>query len=327
MPQREERLAEAARLYYVEGLTQSDVAARLDTTRSNVSRLLAAARREGVIRFHITHPLGRQQALEQSIEETFGVDEAVVLAADTTGDPLERVTELAARWLAGRVRDGQRITVSWGRTLARVAAHVHVDRAYDVEVVQIGGELHLEPHLSGHELVRELAARLGGQYSYLHAPAVLDSPTTVATLRSHHSIAAELEKARAADLALVGVGGFGHGFAAQILRSAHLDAGSRDSLASLNPAGDIAARFYDEAGRELDSPLAHRVLGLSLEEVQAIPVVVGVLAGEQKARAAWSAMRGGLLDVLICDQAAAASALHHARAAAPSGEGAPDPAL
>ena len=46
-------------------------------------------------------------------------------------------------------------------------------------VVQLGGDLQLDPRLSGHELVRELAARLGGRYSYLHAPAILDSAATV----------------------------------------------------------------------------------------------------------------------------------------------------
>ncbi len=307
---RGERLAEAARLYYVEELTQAEVAARLGTTRSNVSRMLSAARREGVIRFHVVHPLRRQRALEESLVEVFGLDEAVVLAADAGGDPLERVGELAARWLAERIESGQRMTLSWGRTLAKVAEHLDVERAYDVEVVQLGGDLQLEPRLSGHELVREFAARLGGQYSYLHAPAFLDSPTTVADLRAHRSIATELEKARAADLALVGVGRFGHGFAAQILQSTYLDEGERQALEDLEPAGDIAARFYDDDGRELASPLADRVLALSLDELRAIPNVVAVVAGPGKARAIWAAMRGSLVDVLICDQAAAAMALH-----------------
>ena len=316
MRRSDERLAEAARLYYVKELTQEQVAKELGTTRSNVSRMLDAARRQGIIRFKVTHPLARQPALEQRIVEVFELSEAVVLAASSADELLERTGELAARWLAEHVEDGQAITLSWGRTLKAMAGHLEVERAYDVSVVQIGGDMQLDPRLSGHELVREVAARLGGQYSYLHAPAILDSPKTVSDLLANRNIAAEMEKARQADIALVGIGGFGHGFSAQIIESAHLSADERAQLEDLAPAGDIGARFFDEWGEQVPGPLRDRVLALELEELAAIPTVVAVAAGAQKARGVWAALRGGLVDTIVCDQSVAAAALHLERAAA-----------
>lgn len=306
----DESLAEAARLYYVEELTQDDVARRLGTTRSNVSRMLRTARARGIVRVSISYPLARQEQLEERLVNTFGLREALVLAANAGADTLARTGDLAAGWLAERVVDGQTITVSWGRTLKAMAEHLEVDRAYDVTVVQLGGDLQLDPRLSGHELVREVAAKLGGQYSYLHAPAILDSPQTVADLLGNRSIAAEIAKAREADMAIVGIGAFGHGFAAQIVESAYLTADERRELERLDPAGDIAARFFDDDGRQLEGPLRDRVLALQLEQLADIPVVAAVAAGPEKARGVWAALRGGLVDVVICDQAVAAAALH-----------------
>ena len=40
-------LARAARLYFIEGLSQKEVADKMQTTRSNVSRMLTAARERG----------------------------------------------------------------------------------------------------------------------------------------------------------------------------------------------------------------------------------------------------------------------------------------
>ena len=310
----DESLAEAARLYYVEEHTQDEVASRLGTTRSNVSRMLRNARARGIVRISISYPLARQAHLEQQLVETFGIREALVLAADAGADALERTADLAAGWLAEHVDDGQTLTVSWGRTLKAMAEQLDVDRAYDVAVVQLGGDLQLDPRLSGHELVREVAAKLGGQYSYLHAPAILDSPQTAADLLANRSIAAEIRKAREADIAMVGIGAFGYGFAAQIVESAHLTAEERAHLESLEPAGDIAARFFDEDGRQVASPLRDRVLALELEELSQIPIVAAVTAGAEKARGLWGALRGGLVDVVICDQAVAAAALHLQRA-------------
>jgi DNA-binding transcriptional regulator LsrR (DeoR family) len=309
-PRSTETLAEAAHLYYVEAQTQQQVAKALGTTRSNVSRMLQAARDRGIIRFEVVRPLHRQRALERSLVEVFGLDEALVLAADAAEDSLARVGELAAEWLTDHLKDGMRITLSWGRTLNALAKALHVDQAYDVDVVQLGGDLQLDPRFSGHELVRDLAARLGGRYSYLHAPAILGSPEMVAELRSLPAIDSELSKARNADVALVGIGAFGQGFAAQLLESAHLGAAERAAFDAARPAGDILARFYDEAGQQLDTPLRHRVLALELEELRQVPTIVGIAAGEEKAAGIWGALRGGHVDVLITDQAAAASALH-----------------
>ncbi|QBI19262.1 sugar-binding transcriptional regulator [Egibacter rhizosphaerae] len=305
----DEQLAEAARLYYLDGLNQGEIAEALETTRSNVSRMLASARDQGIVRFHVSHPLGRQHVLEERLVETFGLREALVLSADAGGDVLARTGDLAARWLAERIVDGQTLAVSWGRTLKAMAQHVHVDRAREVRVVQIGGDLQLDPRLSGHDLVRDLAARLGGGYSYLHAPALLDSPQMVADLRANTNISRELDKARSADLAIVGIGGFGEGFSAQIVESAHLTAAERAELESREPAGDIAARFFDDEGKPFDSPLRDRVLALEFDELRQIPLVVGVAAGNEKARGVWGALRGRLIDVLVCDQSAAAAAL------------------
>ena len=51
-------LARAARLYFIEGLSQKEVADKMQTTRSNVSRMLTAARERGVVQIRIwTRPV------------------------------------------------------------------------------------------------------------------------------------------------------------------------------------------------------------------------------------------------------------------------------
>jgi DNA-binding transcriptional regulator LsrR (DeoR family) len=322
-PRGAELLADAADMYYVQGLTQQEVAAALDTTRSNVSRMLQAAREQGIVRFEIVRPLKRDRDLETQIQATFGLREAIVL--DLLGAaPMGRLGELGATWLSERLEDGLRLTLSWGRTLQAVVEAMTSGREVDVEVGQLGGDLQLDPRMTGHELVRELAARCGGRYSYLHAPAILDSPDTVRELRSLRGIQTELAKAREADIALVGIGGYGHGFAAQLLESAHLTDEERREFDRLDPAGDIMARFYDDRGEQLDSPLRDRVLALELDELREIPTVVAIAGGTEKGRGIWGALRAGWIDVLITDRSAAEATLGYARGQRPA-EGAVAP--
>lgn len=313
-------LAKAAQRYYVDGLTQQQVARELHTTRSNVSRMLQAAREQGIVQIQVVHPLGRHDALERALTSHFPqLREAWVLGADSEvaeldpEDDLEQVGRLAARWVEENVEDGHSITVSWGRSLLATVAAIDVDRAYDVHVGQIGGDLQVDPAFSGHELVRMLAAALGGSYDYLHAPALCSSPEVMRELRASPSIARGLARAADADVALVGIGGFGHGFSAKLLESAHLSDAECRRLQELAPVGDIAARFFDAHGRALPGPLRGRVLALDLDELRRIETVVGVAAGRSKAPGILGALRGDLLDVLVCDQSAAAAIVHALR--------------
>lgn len=306
-------LAEVARLYYVDQRSQDEIARLIGTGRSNVSRMLRAAREQRVITFRIHHPLARQPQIEQTLTEVYPLTEAVVLSAEGGEEPLSRVGELAAKWLSDNLEDKQRLAVSWGRALQAMVDQVEADRFYDVDVVQLGGDLQVQLEASGHELIRELAARLGGTYSYLHAPTILDSPATAQQLKDDPSIAHQLGRARSADLAFVGIGAFKHGTSTQILEQARLSPQEQRRFEATGVVGDICARFFDIDGREVDSPLRERVLAVDLADLVAIPAVVGIAAGSQKAKAVRGALRGGLVDVLICDQAVAAGVLREER--------------
>ena len=57
-------LVKAATLYYLEGQSQAEVAKEIGVSRSNVSRVLADARKNGIVEIRINDPFGRAQDLE-----------------------------------------------------------------------------------------------------------------------------------------------------------------------------------------------------------------------------------------------------------------------
>lgn len=297
------RLAEAAQKYYVEGWSQDEVAELLGTSRSNVSRLLDSARRTGVIRFVIDHPLRRHAELEAALTADLAAGEALVVAGP---DPeLELVGRVGAIRLAAALETASRVAIGWGRGVEAVVRQVAIDTPLDIEVVQVGGDLTVAPAPSGHELVRMLAVAIGGQHRFLHAPAFVESETVATHLREDPRIAAGLELARRADVAVVGIGVPGVGFAETVVASSYRGDGA--------PAAVICARLVDDTGREPAGPLREQVIAIELDDLRRIPTVIGVAAGPEKGRAIAAALRGGLVDVIVCDQSAAVAALAHAR--------------
>lgn len=309
-PREVEALVTAARLYYLENLSQAEVAARLGTSRSNVSRMLAAALEQGVVEIRVNDPAGRERELEQALKARFGLRAVRVAQRSTNGDPLQQVGVQAGRFLLAELRDGMTVALSWGRTLQSMVWHTTADHDYSVQLVQlVGGLSAVDNEVSGHELVRELASRLGATYRYLHAPAVLTTASARDALMAEQSIDQALEEARRADIAFVGIGSPAHGSSAAIISALALDDEERAQLRKAQPVGDIAARYFDAEGTPILGAVHDRVLAVELEDLAAIPTVVGLAYGRVKAEGVLGALRGRLIDVLICDESLAHAVL------------------
>ena len=135
----------------------------------------------------------------------------------------------------------------------------------------------------------------------LLAPAVVESPRTKAAIISESGIRAALELAARVDHAFVGIGTFGVRSSVTIVEDMRLDDAELGSFLAQKPAGDIAGRFFDDQGTELGLPTTERVIGVSLAELRAVPCVVGLAAGHEKARGVLAGLRTGVIDILVID--------------------------
>jgi len=306
-------LVRAARLYYEDQRSQQEVAEALKLSRSNVSRLLAAAREQGIVEIRINDPSGRDLALEAALAAAFELADCRVASVRPGQVALAAVGRLGAEWLLGNVRPGQRVSLSWGQTLQAMVEAVHPERALAVEVAPlVGGLSSVASETTGEELVRELAGRLGAKFKRLHAPALLESKAARDTLLLEPAIASVLDAGRRSSVSFVGVGAYGWGASAAIIEALRLDDAERARFEAAGPVGDLCARFFDDAGRSIAGVVDDRVLGVSLGDLRRIPTVVGLAAGIEKCRGLLGALRGGYLDVLVCDSALAQAVIEAA---------------
>jgi len=329
-PRDPDLLVRAARLYYQQRLSQDEVARALGTSRSNISRMLAAAQEQGIVEIRINDPAGRDPELERALVEQFGLEDAVVALrpSDPSIRPLDRVGALAWAWLRQELRDGMTIALSWGRTLQAMVWSITDESPLSIDVVQlVGGLSSVASEITGQELVREMATRLGARYRYLHAPAIFQTPAARDTMLAERSVADALDTARRADIAVVGIGAVNAGSSSAILRSVGLTDDERRAFEQAAPVGDLAARFFDIEGREVRGAVHDRVLAVTLDDIREMPVVVALAAGREKVDGVLGALRGGFVDVLVTDVAAARGVLSAGKSRRTTGTklGAADP--
>lgn len=306
-------LVKAARLYYEDGLSQGEVARVLGLSGATVSRVLAAARDQGIVEVRIhdpRSPVRRVAELEQSLVDEFGLTEARVGAPNASADALQSVGRLAADLFGERLSQMRRVGLSWGSTLEAFVAEVPERVVPLLEVLPLaGGNPGLDMAAAGGTLVQALARRCGVQPSRFLAPAVVESPHTKQAFVAESSIRTALERAAEVDHAFVGVGTLGVRSSVTIVEDMKLSEAELATFLAQKPAGDISGRFFDDTGAEVGPPTSDRVIGLSLDDLRRVPCVIGLAAGQEKARGFRAALRTGVLDIAVLDVALAQAVL------------------
>lgn len=306
-------LVKAARLYYEDGLSQGEVARVLGLSGATVSRVLAAARDQGIVEVRIhdpRSPVRRVAELEQRLVDESGLTEARVGAPNASADALQSVGRLAADLFGERLSQMRRVGLSWGSTLEAFVAEVPERVVPLLKVLPLaGGNPGLDMAAAGGTLVQALARRCGVQPSRFLAPAVVESPHTKQAFVAESSIRTALERAAEVDHAFVGVGTLGVRSSVTIVEDMKLSEAELATFLAQKPAGDISGRFFDDTGAEVGPPTSDRVIGLSLDDLRRVPCVIGLAAGQEKARGFRAALRTGVLDIAVLDVALAQAVL------------------
>ncbi len=304
-------LAEVAALYYEDGWTQAEIAGRIGTSRSTVSRLLDEARERGIVEITVHYPWKTDSRLERDLVSRFDLSQARVLVGRERpyGDVLRGLGVLAARFLEGAVDEGAILGISWGTAIHSTVQALRPQRELSVTVVQmIGATGANDPEIDGPDLTRSLASLYGGRYHNLHAPLLVEDPQVRDMLLEERRIRQTLDLARRADLALVGIGTT-EAELSSFVRAGYLDRDALRQLQGQGAVGDICGWHYDVLGRVLDVPINERVVGIRPDELDDVGTVVGVAGGGPKLRAILGALNGGHVDVLVTDDAAAKGVL------------------
>ncbi|WP_316669901.1 sugar-binding domain-containing protein [uncultured Propionibacterium sp.] len=306
-------LIDAARLYYVEGLDQGQVGARLGLSRSSVSRILHEARSSGLVRIHIVGDdrTARNGDLEQRLSRAFGLREALVADASSGADRVAPVARLAGEAFTRLASSASRIGFSWGLTVARLIDLLpDTPLRPDTRIVPlVGGMPTLDSAPSGNSHLQILADKCGAVAGRFDAPAIVESAITQQAMMHESSVQASLAQARSCDLGFVGIGNYEVQTSRAVMSAMKLSRDEKSIVESAHPVGDMLGRYFTIEGVPLGPPTSERVIGIDLDDLERIGTVVGLATGRAKTTGALGALRTGALDILVVDDVLAESLL------------------
>lgn len=285
----------AATLYYVEEANQAEIAARLGVSRATVSRLLAEARRSGIVRIEVVAPAVDDAGLADRVADALGL-RAVYVAPPVheamVGPGLAGQVATALRDV-GLVRDDV-LLVSSGRTVWDVAQADMPALPGVIVAPTVGGHDEPEPWYQTNEITRQMAHKVQGHPVFVFAPA-LPSQQLHERLVTDPALVRVMDLWESARCALLGVG------APPAARQSMPSFVPREAPWLREAVGDICVRFYDRQGVPLSFPGSDWLVATSHETLQRIPVSIAVAVGAVKAPALVAGARARWFNTLVTD--------------------------
>lgn len=293
-----------AQAYYLDGLTQRQIANRFGLSRPKISRLLQKGRENGIINITLVSPPDGITDLERELEQRYGLQEAVIVPVSNPEDRSLVVNQLgpaAAECLVRCISGNEIIATAWGTSILAMVDALPVRSWPGVTVVQmLGGLGPVDAVDHSAELTQRIAQKLGAKLRLLPAPGIVATRTMAEALRKEPQIERVLEVASKADIALVGLGVPAPD--SLLLRTGTiLNAQDLERLQKAQAVGDIALRYLNANGVPLELEINERLIGLTIEQIMDIPRVIGIAGGVLKFDIIRAALRGSILDVLVTD--------------------------
>jgi deoxyribonucleoside regulator len=303
-------LTKIAVLYFMDGLTHEEIAARLGISRQKVGRFVERARKEGLVSIQIKSPLLFATELETHLEKAFHLKEARVVSPAWEGEDAVKETlgQAGAEYLESHLHSNDVLGVSWGSTVLEVARHLEPTKLENFTVVQLNGSMDVGSYSTRAEHMVDLIAQaFDGRMVTLSAPMLVDRPEILQSLVSDSRISAALNVAQKANIALFGVGDVSEH--SSPFKAGYYDRPLLDQLQADQAVGEICGRFFERAGCPCSPQLDQRTVAVDLDNLKHKTLSIAIAGLPHKVEAILGMLHGQYCHVLITDDETAKSLL------------------
>lgn len=287
-------------LYFMEGMTQDEVAQKLGMTRARVLRILGSARNDGTVQIKVSTRFSQSIELENELEKAFDLERAIVVPEP---DEPSKVTEIIGKtlgiYLTETLSNNMTIGLGWGNTLTYALNTIESLDHKDSNIISLLGALNKVTNVNPSEFAWRVADRLSASCYMMSVPVFAPDAETRKALFQHNGISEVYERAHDLDLAVLSVGDLDVDSAYSkydLLTPAELS-----SLKRAGAVGDILCHFVNNDGETIDHPVNKRTFSVGFETISKSKRIVLASGGQNKKNVMKAAMRRVNPNVVITD--------------------------
>lgn len=304
-------LESVAKMYYIDRMTQEQIAQKISMSRANISKLLKTCVDEKIVEFKINSTNSPRAPLEMMLQEKYNLKKAIVAPSESHAEVSKNnVGIYAATYLESTIKSGMLIGMAWGTTLYYVVNNLSPKNTIQADVIQmVGGLSPKSADTDGQNLATKMAETLNGKCYIMQLPMLVQSKLLRDLLLEEPFVNKHFKLFNNIDIAVVGLGSNRADFSA-IYKSGYITREDTQNILKLGAVANICGHDIDIHGNRCATDISDKVISIDLEQLENVDTVVGIASGFEKAEAALASLRGSYIDVLIVDENLARSILN-----------------
>ena len=293
-----------AKNYYIDNLSQQQIARRESISRPHVSRILAKARSCGIVNIQIQMPRSDEtQRLAATLCQRLDLSDVRLASMPPQTGYGKRnlslgVATVAAANLSELLNGASNVGVGWGYTMYQTSAlleHCPMEQPLSFyPLVGLSGENN--PYLQINVITNRFAEKYDAKSYYTIMPAIRDNEKLARI--EEESYMRLRRQWESLDAAIIGLGPApqkGTALLAEASDEYH------QHLYESGTVGDILANFFYKDGSVFDTSKYYFQISLSLDALRNIKKVICVAGGSGKVEGIIAAARNRFFNVLVTD--------------------------
>ncbi|MGK9326310.1 sugar-binding transcriptional regulator [Aerococcus urinaeequi] len=293
-------IVKIAEMYYKEELTQNQIAKQLNISRIRVSRLLKKAIESSIVTININYS-GLFSDLENELIDKYNLKDIIIVDANES-DYVVKIAEAAGNYLNQYILEGEIITVGWGKTLKTMVNYCAGEfTEQTVFTPIIGGHNPDYFTLHSNYISSELATKYKSKSLSILAPAIASSIDKKNLYTSEDYVKDVLDTSKKATKAIFSLGSPQYD-ESTLIESGYFNKNELEQIREKRAVCDIASIvFLDENSNIILNEFTDRSIGLTVNDLRAIPNKICVAGGQYKHLSIHAALNAQLIDTLITD--------------------------
>lgn len=295
-------LTEVCWHYYVNEMTQSEIASALGVTRLRVNQAIQQAKSKRMVKVQIESRALPSMELQEALREKYKLKTAIVALANRQSyDYHLAVGAALAGYLSENIKPNgwRKIGVSWGMTLQNAINKMLRQSLPDREIITLMGGTSKGANFNTFSIASGFAERLGANYSLLAAPIFLASNVDRAAFLAQDVFADHFKKFHELDAVILTASNISS--LSYLVNMGLPQEINQHELVGYGAVGDVVGRFLDAKGASVSTALDSCTIGIELDVLEKVPDRILAAAGEHKVEVIHAALSRGIANILVTD--------------------------
>jgi len=304
-------ISKILKMYYIDGLTQTEIADKLFISRIKVARFLYYARDNKMVEVKINVPLGEFDSLESEFEKKFGLNDCRIVPALENREELYKYLAFELSDILDRIlNENEYVGVSWGTTLEGLGKYLEVNKRKNIKILPVCGAVGVEgKEYTTNATTRLFSEKLGGMYYTINVPACLDTREAKEILEKDSNTLQILKHIKNISTSILAASDIN--LETSFGRLGHFTKDDVDYIKGLGIVGILNFEFLDRDGNLILNKLTDRILRLyPLDAIKNTKNAIMVSFGQQKVDIMRAILKGRLVNMLLTDESTARQILN-----------------